>query len=238
MRELDDATCPESKVTPPMSRDRSLNLPIMAIFVDEVQVPLENRTPIKVEDKRLTAGEYIGELLTWLAKKGPAAGIVLATQRPGSKTIPSGLRAVLGSRFALRSWTAATRTSCSASRFTAAGTTAAALLASHKGVGILRPDGETRAGADVLALTVRTYYLPNEDRRTICRRGRALREDARTLTGQAAGGGGEPPTAPRVENVREPATSYCTIRAVVGHSAGDESGRSARGTIVKLSGKT
>src|SRR5262249_25812537 len=49
-------------------------------------------------------GEYIGELLTWLAKKGPAAGIVLvlATQRPDSRTIPSGLRAVMGSRFALR----------------------------------------------------------------------------------------------------------------------------------------
>jgi S-DNA-T family DNA segregation ATPase FtsK/SpoIIIE len=67
-----------------------------------VQVPLEDRTPVKVEDKKLTAGEHLGELLTWLAKKGPAAGIVLAlaTQRPDSKTIPSGLRAVLGSRFA------------------------------------------------------------------------------------------------------------------------------------------
>jgi len=61
------------------------------------------------------------------------------------------------------------------------------LLASHKGVGILRPNGETQAGADVLALTVRTYYMPNEDWRTICQRGRALREDAGTLTGQAAG---------------------------------------------------
>lgn len=52
----------------------------------------------------MTAGEYIGDLLIWLAKKGPAAGIVLvlATQRPDSQTIPSGLRAVLGSRFALR----------------------------------------------------------------------------------------------------------------------------------------
>ena len=65
---------------------------------------MEDRTPVRVEGKRLTAGEYVGELLTWLAKKGPAAGIVLvlATQRPDSKTIPSGLRAVLGSRFALR----------------------------------------------------------------------------------------------------------------------------------------
>jgi S-DNA-T family DNA segregation ATPase FtsK/SpoIIIE len=54
-------------------------------------------------------------------------------------------------------------------------------------VGILRPDGETQAGADVLALTVRTYYLPNPDWQTLCQRGRALREAAGTLTGHAAG---------------------------------------------------
>jgi S-DNA-T family DNA segregation ATPase FtsK/SpoIIIE len=61
------------------------------------------------------------------------------------------------------------------------------LLASHKGVGILRPDGDTQAGADVLALTVRTYYMPNEDWQTICQRGRELRQAAGTLTGHAAG---------------------------------------------------
>ncbi|MCA1696293.1 MAG: cell division protein FtsK, partial [Actinobacteria bacterium] len=104
MRELDNEVCPESKITPAMSRDPSLNMPITGIFIDEVQVPLEERTPIKVQGKMIPVGEYIGELLTWLAKKGPAAGIVLvlATQRPDTKTIPSGLRAVLGSRFALR----------------------------------------------------------------------------------------------------------------------------------------
>jgi S-DNA-T family DNA segregation ATPase FtsK/SpoIIIE len=189
MRELDDATCPESKVTPPMSRDRSLNMPITAIFIDEVQVPLENRTPIKVEDKKLTSGEYIGELLTWPAKKGPAAGIVLvlATQRPDSKTIPSGLRAVLGSRFALRVMDWRDSNIVLGEQMNTRGYDSSRLLASHKGVGILRPDGETQAGADVLALTVRTYYMPNEDWRTICQRGRALREDAGTLTGQAAG---------------------------------------------------
>jgi S-DNA-T family DNA segregation ATPase FtsK/SpoIIIE len=91
MRELDDVTCPESKVTPAMSRDLGLDMPVTAIFIDEVQqVPLEDRTPVKVEDKKLTAGEYVGELLTWLAKKGPAARIVLAlaTQRPDSKENP------------------------------------------------------------------------------------------------------------------------------------------------------
>jgi S-DNA-T family DNA segregation ATPase FtsK/SpoIIIE len=61
------------------------------------------------------------------------------------------------------------------------------LLASHKGVGILRPDGDAQAGAEVLALTVRTYYMPNEDWHAICQRGRELRESAGLLTGHAAG---------------------------------------------------
>jgi S-DNA-T family DNA segregation ATPase FtsK/SpoIIIE len=59
-------------------------------------------------------------------------------------------------------------------------------------VGILRPDGDTQAGADVLALTVRTYYMPNEDWQVICQRGRALREAEGTLTGHAAGDGAVP----------------------------------------------
>ncbi|HEX2300759.1 MAG TPA: cell division protein FtsK, partial [Pseudonocardiaceae bacterium] len=174
MRQLDNTICPESKVTPAMSRDRTLNMPIAAIFIDEVQVPLEDRTPVTVQDKKLTAGEYVGELLTWLAKKGPAAGIVLvlATQRPDSKTIPSGLRAVLGSRFALRVMDWRDSNIVLGEQMNTRGYDSSRLLASHKGVGILRPDGETQAGADVLALTVRTYYMPNEDWHELCRRGR------------------------------------------------------------------
>jgi S-DNA-T family DNA segregation ATPase FtsK/SpoIIIE len=189
MRELDNETCPESKVTPAMSRDLALNMPITALFLDEVQVPLEDRTSVKVEGKKLTAGEYVGELLTWLAKKGPAAGIVLvlATQRPDSKTIPSGLRAVLGSRFALRVMDWRDSNIVLGEQMNTRGYDSSRLLASHKGVGILRPDGDAQAGAEVLALTVRTYYMPNEDWRTICERGRELRRAAGRLTGHAAG---------------------------------------------------
>ncbi|GGS28251.1 cell division protein FtsK [Actinokineospora fastidiosa] len=189
MRELDDVTCPESKITPAMSRDARLNMPVTALFIDEVQVPLEDRTPVKVEGKKLTAGEYVGELLTWLAKKGPAAGfvLVLATQRPDSKTIPSGLRAVLGSRFALRVMDWRDSNIVLGEQMNTRGYDSSRLLASHKGVGILRPDGEVQAGADVLALTVRTYYMPNEDWRVLCERGRALREAEGTLTGHATG---------------------------------------------------
>ncbi|OQO89649.1 cell division protein FtsK [Saccharomonospora piscinae] len=189
MRELDDETCPESKITPAMSRDPALDMPVTALVIDEVQVPLEDRTPIDVKGKKTTTGEYIGELLTWLAKKAPAAGVVLilATQRPDSKTIPSGLRAVLGSRFALRVMDWRDSNIVLGEQMNTRGYDSSRLLPSHKGVGILRPDGETEAGADTIAVTVRTYYMPGEDWQNVCRQGRALREAASTVTGHAAG---------------------------------------------------
>ncbi|MBV9013982.1 MAG: cell division protein FtsK [Pseudonocardiales bacterium] len=198
MRELDNEVCPESKVTPAMSRDVSLNMPITGVFIDEVQVPLEERTPIKVQGKMIPAGEYIGELLTWLAKKGPAAGIVLvlATQRPDTKTIPSALRAVLGSRFALRVMDWRDSNIILGEQMNTRGWDSSRLLPSHKGVGILRPDGEIAVGADVLAMMVRTDYMPNTDWTTICARGRALREAAGTLTGHAIGTGSIPALDP------------------------------------------
>jgi S-DNA-T family DNA segregation ATPase FtsK/SpoIIIE len=198
MRDLDNNTCPESKITPAMSRDPSLNMPITGIFIDEVQVPLEERTTVKVQGKMIPVGQYIGELLTWLAKKGPAAGIVLvlATQRPDTKTIPSGLRAVLGSRFALRVMDWRDSNIILGEQMNTRGWDSSRLLPSHKGVGILRPDGETAAGADVLAVMVRTDYMPNDDWATLCERGRALRDAAGTLTGHAIGAGTTPALDP------------------------------------------
>jgi DNA segregation ATPase FtsK/SpoIIIE, S-DNA-T family len=46
---------------------------------------------------------------------------------------------------------------------------------------------EEPAGADVLAVMVRTDYMPNNDWATVCQRGRALREVAATLSGHAIG---------------------------------------------------
>lgn len=189
MSTLDDEICPESKITPAISHDPGLNMPITAVIIDEVQVFLENPTREVVGGKKTTLGAYIADLLTYLAKKGPAAGIVviLATQRPDSTTIPSRLRAVLGSRFALRVMDWRDSNIILGEQMNTRGYDSSTLLPSHKGVGILRPDGDTDAGADVLALTVRTHYMPNPDWRTICARGRALREATGTLTGHAAG---------------------------------------------------
>ncbi|MEV4313017.1 cell division protein FtsK [Actinocrispum sp. NPDC049592] len=189
MATLDDETCPESKITPAISRDASLGMPITAVIIDEVQVFLENPMRQEVGGKKTTIGAYIADLLAYLVRKGPAAGIVviLATQRPDSNTIPSRLRAVLGSRFALRVMDWRDSNIVLGEQMNTRGYDASTLLPSHKGVGILRPDGETDAGADVLAVTVRTYYMPNPEWRVICARGRALREAAGTLSGHAAG---------------------------------------------------
>jgi S-DNA-T family DNA segregation ATPase FtsK/SpoIIIE len=189
MAELDDEVCPESKITPAISRDPGLNMPITAVIIDEVQVFLENPTKVLVGGKKTTLGEYIVDLLAYLARKGPAAGIVviLATQRPDSQTIPSRLRSVLGSRFALRVMDWRDSNIVLGEQMNTRGFDASALLPSHKGVGILRPDGDTDAGAESLAMTVWTYYMANPDWQAICARGRALRETAGTLSGHAAG---------------------------------------------------
>ncbi|MBB5959639.1 S-DNA-T family DNA segregation ATPase FtsK/SpoIIIE [Saccharothrix tamanrassetensis] len=189
MATLDDEVCPESKITPAISRDVDLGMPITAVIIDEVQVFLENPTREQVGGKKTTLGAYIADLLTYLVRKGPAAGVVviLATQRPDSNTIPSRLRAVLGSRFALRVMDWRDSNIVLGEQMNTRGFDASTLLPSHKGVGILRPDGETDAGADMVAMTVRTYYMPNADWRLICDRGRALREAAGTLAGHAVG---------------------------------------------------
>jgi S-DNA-T family DNA segregation ATPase FtsK/SpoIIIE len=189
MATLDDEVCPESKITPALSRDVAMGMPITAVIIDEVQVFLENPAKLLVGGKKTTYGEYIVDLLAYLARKGPAAGIVviLATQRPDSNTIPSRLRSVLGSRFALRVMDWRDSNIVLGEQMNTRGYDASTLLPSHKGVGILRPDGDSEAGADTLAMMVRTYYMANPDWQEICARGRALRESAGTLSGHAAG---------------------------------------------------
>ena len=189
MAQLDDQVCPESKITPAIARDPQLNMPITAVIIDEVQVYLENGARQDVGARKTTTGAYIAELLTYLAKKGPAAGIIviLATQRPDTKTIPSALRAVLGSRFALRVMDWRDSNIILGEQMNTRGHDASTLLPAHKGVGILRPDGDSDTGDDAIARTVRSDYMPNVEWRAICERGRALREAAGTLAGHAAG---------------------------------------------------
>ena len=83
--EKDEARCPEAKVTPELAADKRLGLHPVVFAVDECQVLFEH--PV-----------YGGEaetICTDLTKRGPALGIllILATQRPDAKSIPTGISA-------------------------------------------------------------------------------------------------------------------------------------------------
>jgi S-DNA-T family DNA segregation ATPase FtsK/SpoIIIE len=178
MADLPDDICPEGKVTPQITRRASYGMPLTVICVDEVHRYLEH-------DEH---GKTICALLSELAKAGPAAGymLVLATQRPDSKTVPEGLRGQIGTRFALRvmNWQAS-ETILGAGTYTA-GLDSSKLLRHHLGVGILLGNDDQQA-TDGEAVTVRTHLLGLVELRKLCARARAARQQAGTLTGMAAG---------------------------------------------------
>lgn len=190
LAEMDDDLCPESKVTPQITRNPEYGMPLTVISIDEIQNYLEIDVPLDEDNpKGKKIGGRICDLLTYIAKTGPAAGysLVLATQKPDSKVIPDRLRGQIGTRLALKVMTyQASETILGAGTYKA-GMDASKLLKSHKGVGLLLgADGESDLSAGE-ALTVSTDLLQIAQIRAACERGRALREQAGTLTGDAVG---------------------------------------------------
>ena len=162
MADLPDDICPEGKVTPQITRRAGYGMPLTVIFVDEVHRYLEHPEH----------GKTICGLLTELAKAGPAAGymLVLATQRPDTKTVPEDLRGQIGTRFALRTmnWQAS-ETILGAGTYTA-GLDSSKFLRTHLGVGILLGNDDNQA-TDGEAVTVRTHLLDLAALRRLCRPG-------------------------------------------------------------------
>lgn len=190
LADMDDEVCPESKVTPEISRNPELNMPLTVIGIDEIQNYLENDTPLDPDEpKGKKIGQRILDLLTFIAKTGPAAGysLVLATQKPDAKVIPDKLRGQLGTRFALKVMNYQASETILGSGTYKAGMDSSRLLQSHKGVGLLLgADGESELATGE-AVTVKTDLLVIKQIRGACDRGRVSREAAGTLTGDAAG---------------------------------------------------
>jgi S-DNA-T family DNA segregation ATPase FtsK/SpoIIIE len=94
IRSLPRDICPESKVTSELASKRSLGLHPIVIGVDECQVLFEHAD----------YGKEFEEIATDLVKRGPATGIVLllATQRPDAKSLPTGISANAGARWCLK----------------------------------------------------------------------------------------------------------------------------------------
>ncbi|MCZ4125778.1 cell division protein FtsK [Streptomyces sp. H39-S7] len=172
LSELPLHICPEGKLTPEISRDKKLNMPLTLVVVDEVQEYLQH--PVY--------GNVILDLLVYLARVAPAVGVsvMLSTQKPDDTACPPKLRDQHQARFSLRvgSWQVSDVVLGAGSY--SEGLDASRLLKSHKGVGLLK-------GMSDDAGIVRTYLADGRDAESILTRAAALRAAEGTLTGDAAG---------------------------------------------------
>jgi S-DNA-T family DNA segregation ATPase FtsK/SpoIIIE len=173
LKKLDRVTCPDRKTTREIANKRSLRLwPLMAAF-DEVQNLFGHEK----------YGKQAQDDATFIIKIGRALGVflVLATQRPDAKSIPTGISGNVSTRFCLKVagqiendlvlGTSAYKNGARATTFRPK---------VDAGLGYLK--GEENAPR-----VVRTYYLNGADTERAAKRARALREAAGTLSGAALG---------------------------------------------------
>ncbi|GIG85106.1 P-loop NTPase family protein [Plantactinospora endophytica] len=169
--------CPESKVTREIAEKRSLKLWPVLVAIDEFQ--RYSGHPVH--------GDEIVSLLTELCKVGPSVGIMilLATQKPDGKAVPTDLRDNIGTRFALKTMTWQSSEAVLGAGSYPAGYDSSRFQRAHKGVGILL--GADDSGAVEEAVTVRTNFAKTAHVETVVARALALRQKAGTLTGHAIG---------------------------------------------------
>lgn len=165
--------CPENKVTPELAGKKSLGLHPIVIGVDECQVWFEHP-------------EYGGEfesICTDLVKRGPALGIVLilATQRPDAKSLPTGISANASVRFCLKVNGQTENDMVLGTSKYKQGVRATTFSWEDKGIGYLVGEGTD-------AQIVRTVAgLDGDAAKKVAAYARNLREQAGTLTGHAIG---------------------------------------------------
>ncbi|HEY0641569.1 MAG TPA: FtsK/SpoIIIE domain-containing protein [Pseudonocardiaceae bacterium] len=172
IRELPKELCPESKVTTDLADKRSLGLHPIVLGADECQVWFEHPEH----------GAEIEAIVTDLVKRGPATGIVvlLATQRPDSKSIPTQISDNAILRFCLKVAGQVPNDMVLGTSSYKNGHRATMFAFSDKGIGILKGDGDEPK-------TVRTVYVDAPGAEAIVAKARALRTAAGLLTGYAAG---------------------------------------------------
>ncbi|MPZ63429.1 MAG: cell division protein FtsK [Propionibacteriales bacterium] len=177
--ELPADVCPDARITPKLARSKSLALHPIVVSIDECQRYFEDPT----------FGDEIVDLLTELAKVGPAVGIVLvlATQKPDGESVPTRLRDVIGTRFALKTMTYQSSDAVLGAGSYSAGYDASRFQRAHKGVGWLL--GADDSGEVDDAVVVRTFMASAADVGKVIDQAHAARVAACTLTGTAVGDG-------------------------------------------------
>jgi S-DNA-T family DNA segregation ATPase FtsK/SpoIIIE len=180
IRSLPRDICPESKVTSALADKRSLGLHPIVVGVDECQVLFEHAEH----------GKEIEEIITDLVKRGPATGIVvlLATQRPDAKSLPTGISANASARWCLKVMGQLENDMVLGTSAYKRGVRATMFAWGDKGIHYFVGEGSD-------ARIVRSVYVDAGGAEAIAGRARRVREKAGLLAGHALGEAPEPTTA-------------------------------------------
>ena len=180
LRALPRDVCPDKRVTREIGMKRGLKLWPVACIIDEAQNLFGHEK----------FGKQAGEDAVFIIKIGPAFGVMLdlATQRPDSKSLPTGVSSNVGLRFCLKVMDQLANDMVLGTSAYKNGIRATTFRAEvDAGLGY-------QVGAAAHPLVVRTFYLNLPDTERVAKRARALREAAGTLSGVALG---EDDAAPR-----------------------------------------
>lgn len=172
IRSIPRDQCPESKVTAALSRQKRYGLHPVVFQVDECQIAFTDET----------YGAALERKVDDLVRRGPAAGIMvmLSTQKPDAKALPTGIRSNAVLRFCLKVMDATANNMVLGDGAYASGTRATLFARSEKGVGWLVGEGDD-------PVIVRTYEIDGPAAEKIVARARTARLAHGTLTGHAAG---------------------------------------------------
>jgi S-DNA-T family DNA segregation ATPase FtsK/SpoIIIE len=170
--EKDPVRCPENRVTPELAADKRLGLHPLVIAADECQVWFEH--PVHKDE--------FETICTDLVKRGPALGILimLATQRPDARSIPTGISANAVLRICLKVQGQTENDMVLGTSQYKAGIRATMFSFDDKGVAYFAGEGTTPR-----IIRGQGFDLPAS--KQIAARARALREHAGRITGYALG---------------------------------------------------
>jgi S-DNA-T family DNA segregation ATPase FtsK/SpoIIIE len=157
-----------------------LGLHPIVVGVDECQVLFEHPE----------SGKEFEEIITDLVKRGPATGIVvlLATQRPDAKSLPTGISANASARWCLKVMGQLENDMVLGTSAYKRGVRATMFAWGDKGIHYFVGEGSD-------ARIVRSVYVDAGGAETIAGRARRVREKAGLLAGHALGEAPEPTTA-------------------------------------------
>lgn len=172
IRGLPKDICPENQVTPELAAKRGLGLHPLVLVISECQEAFGNQQ----------LGKDFDRLVSAIVKRGPALGVIalLDTQRPDADSLPGGIRANIGVRFALRLMDQTSNDMVLPTSSYKNGLRATDFAEADKGIGWL-------LGAADDPQIARTYYCDAVQADAIARRARRIREDAGTLAGYCLG---------------------------------------------------